>query len=546
MKISILHTTARPYEWRATYDAWIAAAAHPENVEYVLCVDGRWGFPQVPGADSTLVQWTSSRGVFDGFALGNPAGERNQLCVNRHAYRHSGYVSGVNECAKHSTGDVLVVIADDFFPCPKWDEEIIDAWRRATTPGRPDFQGNIAPAECVIWCPTNTPQEFERNIMVAPILFRSRYDRLGYVFYPSYESMYADNDFAEHAQFDYREGRCVIIIGNFVLEHRHPFFQPEKMDDAYRAGNHPEAYELGRKLLDARRACNFGDVQQIEIPKRRIAICYLGETFPLRWVQAFSDLLAKLGFVHDVQIFSGYSTQVYLGRAAHAKGVLEMLMDQDYILWIDDDNPPFPDQVDQLLADLEARPEIGMVAGWTMTLSDCASFGGIVEGKRIDADVATFLTQGPDLQRIAWTGFPMVLMRYALLKDVGYRAFLPIQEGSESGNHLAFGWLGEDIGFCKVAVEKGWALFVDRRVRLEHLKTVDICASYRCGDAYEVERSAPSAGAGQPSVLGSNDSGLPACPKPNCALNEDHLGSCYPGTANAAPTAEPIATESKQ
>jgi hypothetical protein len=218
--------------------------------------------------------------------------------------------------------------------------------------------------------------------------------------------------------------------------------------------------------------------------------------------------------------------------------------------------------------------------------------------------VATFLTQGPDLQRIAWTGFPMVLMRYALLKDVGYRAFLPIQEGSESGNHLAFGWLGEDIGFCKVAVEKGWALFVDRRVRLEHLKTVDICASYlppakseallrlaerrgggsrpeqlvadhevqckecqrimdinavhdwqddgvgvlcdRCGDAYEEERSAPSAGAGQPSVLGSNDSGLPACPKPNCALNEDHLGSCYPGTANAAPTAEPIATESKQ
>ena len=405
-------------------------------------------------------------------------GSENQLCVNRHAYRHSGYVSGVNECAKHSTGDVLVVIADDFFPCPKWDEEIIDAWRRATTPGRPDFQGNIAPAECVIWCPTNTPQEFERNIMVAPILFRSRYERLGYVFYPSYESMYADNDFAEHAQFDYREGRCVIIIGNFVLEHRHPFFQPEKMDDAYRAGNHPEAYELGRKLLDARRACNFGDVQQIKIPKRRIAICYLGETFPLRWVQAFSDLLAKLGFVHDVQIFSGYSTQVYLGRAAHAKGVLEMLMDQDYILWIDDDNPPFPDQVDQLLADLEARPEIGMVAGWTMTLSDCASFGGIVEGKRIDADVATFLTQGPDLQRIAWTGFPMVLMRYALLKDVGYRAFLPIQEGSESGNHLAFGWLGEDIGFCKVAVEKGWALFVDRRVRLEHLKTVDICASY--------------------------------------------------------------------
>ena len=43
MTFSILHTSARPEKWREVYDAWIAAADHPEDVEYVLWYE-RWGF----------------------------------------------------------------------------------------------------------------------------------------------------------------------------------------------------------------------------------------------------------------------------------------------------------------------------------------------------------------------------------------------------------------------------------------------------------------------------------------------------------------------
>ena len=43
-RFSILHTSARPHAWRAVYDAWLAAADHPEDVEYILVVDERWGF----------------------------------------------------------------------------------------------------------------------------------------------------------------------------------------------------------------------------------------------------------------------------------------------------------------------------------------------------------------------------------------------------------------------------------------------------------------------------------------------------------------------
>ena len=50
---SILHTSARPEKWRAVYDDWMAKCVHPEDVEYVLCVDPRWGFDLDPAKYDT-------------------------------------------------------------------------------------------------------------------------------------------------------------------------------------------------------------------------------------------------------------------------------------------------------------------------------------------------------------------------------------------------------------------------------------------------------------------------------------------------------------
>lgn len=462
MRFSILHTTARPEHWRNTYQNWIAAAAHPQEVEYVLCVDARWGFPHLP--EVPFHEWMFSRGTFTGQPLSDGLQMRNQVCSNDFPYKHSGYVSGVNTAAAASTGEILVVIADDFFPCPNWDERILATLLF-------DAKG-----EWVMWCPTNTPQEFERNIMVAPILSRSRYERLGYVLYLKYESMYADNDFAEHAQFDQAEGRCRIIKADFVFDHRHPFFHPEQMDDVYRAQNHPEAYAWGKQVLDARRAAHFGEVAETTLVRRRIAILAPGESFSRRWLIGWTDLVAGWGAAHDVVVSFPYSTNVYVSRAAGAKNILELEVAPEFVLWVDDDNPPFEQYAAQLLRDLEANPYVSMVAGWCLTQDGKPSFGAMVDGKRLDADLEVF-QKGPELQRIDWTGFPMVLMRYSLLKEVGWKAFLPIlEEGDpeECANHVGFGWLGEDIGFCKRATEKGYTLLVDRRVKLEHLKLQDI------------------------------------------------------------------------
>ena len=52
---SILHTSARPDAWRKVYDDWITKAANPEDVEYVLCVDERWGFRRQPALSAVPV-----------------------------------------------------------------------------------------------------------------------------------------------------------------------------------------------------------------------------------------------------------------------------------------------------------------------------------------------------------------------------------------------------------------------------------------------------------------------------------------------------------
>jgi hypothetical protein len=204
---SILHTSSRPEKWRAVYDAWMSKAAQPANVEYVLCVDRRWGFTAQHVRDAQE----------DGC----------NVVENETPYQYSGYVSGVNLAAKASSGSILIVVADDQFPCEGWDEELLNLLRigqEITSFTNPIANGIAAGTEFVVEVSTGTVNEHERGIMVMPILSRARYERLGYVFYPAYESMYADNDFCEHA----RQDGCVIDGRSLpVFPHEHPLIPVE-------------------------------------------------------------------------------------------------------------------------------------------------------------------------------------------------------------------------------------------------------------------------------------------------------------------------------
>jgi hypothetical protein len=478
MTFSILHTSARPEKWREVYDAWIAAADRPEDVEYVLVVDKRWGF----SLGVSWATWTLQRGADDHYYQNRVVWNRNRVVWNN---RRRCYVDGVNLAAEHATGDVLIVNADDQYPCPHWDTIL----SKEFTENAENVNNPV-----VVWANTLTPGEIERRIMPMPILTQAYYKQKGYVFYPKYESMYADNDFCEQALYERDHNKChlLMLADDCVFPHRHPYFDATVTDDAvYQAQNRSEAYELGAGILAARRANRFTDVSDDDTVsaststpvstaaithRRRIAVCISGEWFPASWLVAWTELM-QLTRYHDLVITFATSSNVHVTRMELAKQALSIRPQADYILWIDDDNIVTPQQVLQLITDLEHVPHASLVAGWTITGApvlhsnertlSCGRFKptGITVPMAEDG----LLGGVEDLKEVDYTGFPVVLMRRSLLEELGAAAFAPLLN-----THHRYGFHSEDVSFCSRARDEGHRLFVDRRVAVPHLKLRDI------------------------------------------------------------------------
>jgi hypothetical protein len=430
---SILHSSARPDQWRKVYRDWMDKAVHPENVEYVLCADHRWGF----GLNDSLS---------DDF--------RDVLVWNE---GRKCYVDGVNAAARASSGSILIVNADDQFACEGWDQALLNTLLSV------GFNESV-----VAEVSTGTPDEHARGIMVMPILSRKRYeDQGGNVFFPEYESMFADNDFCEAARAD----GIVIDARHLLFPHRHPLTDGSVEADAvYAAQNRPEAWQLGESILARRRASGFG---KRPIQERRVmSICIAGEQFGMTWMLSFmrlrSDLIAR-GW--EVEVHGNYTSNVFITRIANAQSVLGNSPKSDYVLWIDDDNIVTYEHVAQLLSDLEARPDASMVVGWCWVISEMdntvrVSCGNISpDGVHCTNFESLDFLRSRELRPIEWSGFPCVLMRYSMLQSVGPQAFLPIIDP-----RLQWGMSGEDTAFCMHAGDAGHVMLVDPRVKVQHWK----------------------------------------------------------------------------
>lgn len=454
---SLLHPSARPEKWREIYDEWLSLADEPNQVQYVLVGDQRWGFDKYnPGL--SLRDQDHYLNLFP-----------NRRC----------YVEAVNLAARYSQGRTIIVTADDQHPCQGWDtalNRVIRDWK--VDNGFKEVildvqQGRLSQElEYLIRVSTGTPDEVKRNITVMPVVSRSRYHRLGYIFYPGYESMYADNDLSEHAQLD----GVMIEAGDVLPEfpHRHPFFTDAAMDEQYAAQNRKEAYVTGQNILNVRRATKFGASEGVAVSRKTIAVCLPGEVFPMAWVDAWTCLLPNLFTRYNVFPIFCHTSNVHVTRGVALNQIRELTkakQDPDYVLWIDDDNPVSWAQVEQLMADLEAIPDADAVAGWCW-IEDKAnkrfigSFGLLTDdGVCHHFTDEAFKELNGDLIQVDFTGFPVVLMcRHTL--ELGQFPFSAIPKPEHP-----YGAMSEDTSFWQRAKEQGIKLYVDRRVRVEHLKT---------------------------------------------------------------------------
>lgn len=190
------------------------SASHPQKIEYLLCVDVGGPFESFPLPADVTVVWNS--------------------------LRHCS-VDAWNTGAANSTGKVLILNSDDFRPEKDWDVHLQEAI--------PDLE-----ADFVVETSSGSLADNLR-LLALPIISRARYRRLGYAFYPEYSSMFADNEFADHARLD----GAVVDARHLKFHHHHPH-QGDGIvpwDETYAHQNSSAGWALGSELFNRRKAQGF-------------------------------------------------------------------------------------------------------------------------------------------------------------------------------------------------------------------------------------------------------------------------------------------------
>ena len=252
--ISLLYTTARTDFIPDVLARWLEQAV---NVEAIVTTDD----PVRHAAEN----WEdAARGVRARFFVND--GRRD--CV-----------TGWNLAVRHAAGDILVQVSDDLHPPSGWDAEL----RRRLDVKKPQVLAIDDGAR-------------RDRLICHAILTRPYLDRFGYLFHPSYESMYCDRELSDVA---YASG-AVVEARDLLFEHRHirravdglvPLDGASELHDAVsQAHEGRERYRYGKANYRYRRAHGFDPQRHLAPPRnlldriryKWISIRYRGDAIPDR------------------------------------------------------------------------------------------------------------------------------------------------------------------------------------------------------------------------------------------------------------------------
>lgn len=201
-KISLLHATrGRPDKAAACRRMWMERASNPDAVEHIFGLD-----------------------ICDESAF--------LLAIHRHVFvrGNGGPVDAWNECAKASSGQVLVQLSDDWIPPLGWDEMIFR-----------EIGDTSKPAVLAI-----NDGNRKDDLLCMAIVTRKRWHDQGYMFHPEFFSMFSDNWFSECA---WKDGVVIDARERITFEHLHPAFGKAEMDETYARTNADYHYKTGEGIL---------------------------------------------------------------------------------------------------------------------------------------------------------------------------------------------------------------------------------------------------------------------------------------------------------
>ena len=216
MKFALLHPSRhRALKCFDTFSKWMMATSGQHQYEYIVSID----------ADDSQQKEYKNR--FSEFA---------QVIMND----NRSLVDAVNRAAELATGDLLIVVSDDF-ECPmKWDNELSDFIAVK------ELSGEYA-------LHVNDDYSYPKKLLTIPIMSRELFKRLGYIYHPTYFSMFADNDIFEACELMGVLHDC----GHLTFRHNHYTVQRSPNDMTYQRQNSAQAYTMGEMNIVQRRARGF-------------------------------------------------------------------------------------------------------------------------------------------------------------------------------------------------------------------------------------------------------------------------------------------------
>lgn len=142
-------------------------------------------------------------------------------------------VDAINNAAAHCTGDLMIVVSDDFDCPPHWDTQLLNYLK-----GSIDFL-------------VKTPDGIQPTLITLPIMDRAYYNRFGYIYHPEYLHMYSDQ---EMTAVGHMLGRVINIPVAFT--HNHYMTRRFKKDAI--SERNDSTYPQGKQVFERRLATNFG------------------------------------------------------------------------------------------------------------------------------------------------------------------------------------------------------------------------------------------------------------------------------------------------
>ena len=211
-------TRQRPEQFAKTLAAYHDNLGDPVNTRFLITVDRN---------DRTMAgTWRNE--IFLAMKCG----------VGLDIHHGKGKIAAINSGMEHAgEWDIVLLASDDMIPLgPRYDGAIRDAMRTYF----PDTDG-------ALWIHDGR----QDRICTIVCMGRKYYDRFGYIYHPSYRSLWCDNEWTEVAQALGKIERLPELIRN-----ESPDWQGnQKMDRLYRTNN--QYYRVDERNYNHRKAAGF-------------------------------------------------------------------------------------------------------------------------------------------------------------------------------------------------------------------------------------------------------------------------------------------------